>query len=411
MKEQALGILRNKTRAIVTLPTGAGKTRIAVDGIVEFLNKDGAGKKILWVAQSEELCEQAVQCFKQVWEQNRGGETMSIFRIWGDKRDVPSSEESGIIVAGIQKLGAALGRYSDALHGIAEDLGAVFIDEAHGSTAESYREVLNGLKISQTPTESMKLDNDGEVPVIGLTATPERSDDEETDDLHNMYCHSFIFPKGKDFPSETWEDLRDMRNHLIKEGFLSVPTFDPIKLGGKIKLTEQEEKKVKRGTFDWYMLTKMQERNRMIKERIIKLAKDGKKILYFGSSVAQAVGMSRILERNGVQSVAITGDTRKSARREYVDIFNNSDDIKVLCNYNVLSTGFDSPEIDAVMIARPTYSVVAYQQMIGRGLRGPKFGGTPECLIITVKDNIERFNGERLRLGSDIYDEEVGNND
>ena len=77
----------------------------------------------------------------------------------------------------------------------------------------------------------------------------------------------------------------------------------------------------------------------------------------------------------------------------------------------MLSTGFDSPEIDAVMIARPTYSVVAYQQMIGRGLRGPKFGGTPECLIITVKDNIERFNGERLRLGSDIYDEEVGNND
>ena len=57
-------------------------------------------------------------------------------------------------------------------------------------------------------------------------------------------------------------------------------------------------------------------------------------------------------------------------------------------NYNVLSTGFDEPKTDCIVIARPTFSVVLYSQMIGRGLRGTANGGTDNCLVVNVIDNI-----------------------
>ena len=66
-------------------------------------------------------------------------------------------------------------------------------------------------------------------------------------------------------------------------------------------------------------------------------------------------------------------------------------EIRVLTNYNVLSQGFDAPKVGAVYVARPTFSPNRYQQMIGRGLRGPANGGSEEVLIVNVKDNIEAF--------------------
>ncbi len=67
----------------------------------------------------------------------------------------------------------------------------------------------------------------------------------------------------------------------------------------------------------------------------------------------------------------------------------------MLTNYGVLTTGFDAPAVRAVYITRPVYSPVLYQQMIGRGLRGPKNGGKERCLIVNVTDNVEQY-GEKL---------------
>ena len=67
--------------------------------------------------------------------------------------------------------------------------------------------------------------------------------------------------------------------------------------------------------------------------------------------------------------------------------------ISTLCNYGVLTTGFDAPKVRGLVISRPTASAVLYEQMIGRGMRGPKFGGTDRCLVIDVVDNI-RFGGQ-----------------
>ena len=72
-----------------------------------------------------------------------------------------------------------------------------------------------------------------------------------------------------------------------------------------------------------------------------------------------------------------------------------SGQIKVMCNHSVLTTGFDAPKTDMILIARQVFSRVRYMQMVGRGLRGPKNGGTEHCKIVTVHDNMERFDNSR----------------
>ena len=58
----------------------------------------------------------------------------------------------------------------------------------------------------------------------------------------------------------------------------------------------------------------------------------------------------------------------------------------ILVNFGVLTTGFDAPSASAVVIARPTQSLVLFSQMVGRAIRGPRAGGTETCEIVTVVD-------------------------
>ena len=60
---------------------------------------------------------------------------------------------------------------------------------------------------------------------------------------------------------------------------------------------------------------------------------------------------------------------------------------QLLCNYGVLTTGFDAPRTSAALIARPTKSLVLYSQMVGRVIRGPRVGGNPAAEIVTVLDH------------------------
>ena len=74
--------------------------------------------------------------------------------------------------------------------------------------------------------------------------------------------------------------------------------------------------------------------------------------------------------------------------------------IRVLCNCEVLTTGFDAPGVTHIVMARPTTSLVLYEQMVGRGLRGPLFGGTETCVILDCEDN---YVGDRPELGYEQF--------
>ena len=97
--------------------------------------------------------------------------------------------------------------------------------------------------------------------------------------------------------------------------------------------------------------------------------------------------MASLLTLQGVSAAAIDYRTDQTVRRRNVDRFRQGEQLRVLTNYNVLTQGFDAPAVRAIYVARPTFSPNNYQQMIGRGLRGPLNGGKPTCLIVNVRDN------------------------
>jgi superfamily II DNA or RNA helicase len=96
--------------------------------------------------------------------------------------------------------------------------------------------------------------------------------------------------------------------------------------------------------------------------------------------------MAFLLRSEGINAAVVSGHTRDVTRRQTIEEF-KAGRIRVLCNCEVLTTGFDAPRVTHVVMARPTVSRVLYEQMVGRGLRGRQFGGTDECVIVDCEDN------------------------
>jgi superfamily II DNA or RNA helicase len=91
-----------------------------------------------------------------------------------------------------------------------------------------------------------------------------------------------------------------------------------------------------------------------------------------------------------IESVVILGETNKDIRSDAISRFKKND-LKILINYGVLSTGFDAPNLNSLIMARPTNSIVLYSQIVGRALRGKNNGGNDTNKIITIKDNMIGF--------------------
>ena len=110
-------------------------------------------------------------------------------------------------------------------------------------------------------------------------------------------------------------------------------------------------------------------------------------MILFANSVSHAKLMAAVLRAREIESYAVTGDTPTSERHRVINRFRSSYESPIfLCNYGVLTTGFDAPNTSAAILARPTKSLVLYSQMIGRALRGPLAGGNEQAEIITVVD-------------------------
>ena len=101
--------------------------------------------------------------------------------------------------------------------------------------------------------------------------------------------------------------------------------------------------------------------------------------------------MCMILMVMGAKAAHVDGNTPANYRRDVVSKFRTGE-INMVFNYGVFSTGFDAPNIDVVFIARPTKSIVLHQQMIGRGMRGPKMGGTSEFQLYRIVDDMPEID-------------------
>ena len=360
------------SRFIVQMPTGSGKTRTSMEIITDVLCKNPEGSVVFWLAHSEELCEQAVQCFKEVWE-HVGNKKVKLFRVW-DKGNLSFVfSESAFMVGGFQKLHSLLRKNSLPFDEIKKRIVLLVIDEAHKVLAPTYTEATRALMGEKTK-------------VIGLTATPGRhiDDSEQNQLLAAFFLNKIITIKTA--------DNKSVIQYLREKKVLSKAAFDPLVTNIRYDLDEKQKKHLQ--TFYDFPEGLLKEignddvRNLEIVKRIDREFTQGKpQMIFFACSIEQSKFICSLLVYLGYKAAHVDGGTEKPMRQKLISDFRNGG-IQVICNYGVLSTGFDAPKTDVVFISRPTRSIVLYSQMIGRGLRGLAIGGTDKCKVITVRDNI-----------------------
>lgn len=373
---------KKRRRAVISLPTGAGKTRVAAQAVVELVLKGIGPHSALWIAQTDELCEQAVQCFRQLWVNvGEPGADLRIVRLWGGQKNPVQSDDldATLIVASIQTLSSRSGH--DDLEWITRP-GIIVIDECHHAISPSYTNFLRWLGL-QTGREK---ERDSEVPVLGLSATPWRGyNDEESDRLATRFDKRW-FPEGQE----------NLHESLTETKVLATRSYSALSYEKEFMLTESELQHVENfNELPESAMVRIGEdvdRNSLIVESI--LASEAKSILLFANSVAHAQYLAAQLHLKGCPAAAVSGETDQLARQHFTRRF-RAGDLRVVCNHSVLATGFDAPKVDSILISRPVFSPVRYMQMVGRGLRGPANGGTEHCEIVTVEDNIVNYR-ERL---------------
>ncbi len=374
-------------RGMISLPTGSGKTRVAVQAIVEAMRDDDFRGDILWVADRDELCEQAVQSWRQVWS-SVGAEAVQlrISRMWaGLDRPQPTNERH-VVVATVQTLNAKLSNRPDEYKFLAGFKLVVF-DEAHRSIAPTFTSVMEdiGLTRFQRPDEPF---------LIGLTATPYRGRDEiDIARLVRRYGSERLDSGAfdSDEPEAVVGELQHMSvlaqaDHEIIEG-------ETLSLDVMLK---QELDKWRALALPWLpqsvedRIAGSVERTKRIVEAYEKHVHPDWPTLIFATSVEHAQTVAALLNRKKIRSRAVSANTEAATRRRVVEEFRRGE-IRALVNYGVFREGFDAPKTRAIIVARPVYSPNLYFQMIGRGLRGPLNGGEERCLILNVRDNIENF--------------------
>jgi len=371
------------SRFIVQMPTGSGKTRTSMAIITKVLCKNPEGSVVFWLAHSEELCEQAVQCFKEVWE-HVGNKKVKLFRVWAKGNLSFTFNESAFMVGGFQKLHSLLRKNSTPFDEIKKRIVLLVIDEAHKVLAPTYTEATRALMGEKTK-------------VIGLTATPGRHIDdlEQNKLLADFFLNKIITIKTADNNSVI-QFLRDKK-------VLSKAAFNPLITDIRYVLDEKQKKHLQTFyDFPEGLLKKIGNddvRNLEIVKRIDREFTHSKpQMIFFACSIEQSKFICSLLVYLGYKAAHVDGGTEKPMRQKLISDFKNGE-IQVICNYGVLSTGFDAPKTDVVFISRPTRSIVLYSQMIGRGLRGLAIGGTEKCKVITVRDNIMGLPDE-----DDIFD-------
>jgi DNA repair protein RadD len=359
-------------KVILHMPTGSGKTRTAMSIICSMLQdrKDGL---VVWLATSEELCEQAIREFQIAWRFH-GNRTIDAHRVWGSHPTPRAVDLTGIAFVGLQRLNAIAKNDAHFARTLGFRTFLHVFDEAHQSVAPTYQEQVRSM-IAANPSAAL----------LGLTATPGRTWDLPGEDkrLADFFDGNKVTLQVDGYDSPV--------TYLIQERYLANPTFRTIKDGSQLGESSVEISKLEanfelpRGVLE--NLADQDIRNLAIIREIKDLSGRHNRIMVFAATVQHADMIATTLSALGIESRSVSGDTPLLEREAAIAWYKESSQTsRVLTNFGVLTAGFDAPRTSAVLIARPLTSLVLYSQMVGRALRGERVGGNLEAEIVTVVD-------------------------
>jgi superfamily II DNA or RNA helicase len=248
---------------------------------------------------------------------------------------------------------------------MAERISLIVFDEAHQSTATTYREVLQGVARAIYPN----------IPILGLSATPGRTYFGSDDD----YALIDLFDGTKVTLDTSDSGYENPVDFLIGNGYLASPEF---RLLGDLEPADRDDRQPAMGVIEYVAF---------VTRAVLDLIDEGhSRVMVFARSVEESDLIASVLRVAGVAAASVNGNTpateRDTATREYKAPGSTA---RVLVNFGVYTAGFDAPRTSAVVIARPVRSLVAYSQMVGRGIRGVAAGGNERAVVATVVDPAE----------------------
>jgi len=371
---------------LLVLPTGGGKTLTAVHWLLRnFIDKR---KKVLWIAHRHELLDQAFETVKfSAYPSLLNDVDKFRYRVISGhpKHDRPVNIQptDDILIASKDSLNSGLKyllenwvKHSDAI--------LLIVDEAHHATAKTYRKLINDIK--QNLQDRGKIDG---FRMLGLTATPFRTDESEKSLLKKVFPDDIIFS----------EHLRT----LITRGILAEPIFENLEtqLDFYRELTDKDIKAIE--DFD-KLPKKVAERiamssirNKRIVERYLEYRENYKPLLVFAVDIQHAIELNGLFHKRGINSDFVASRIIDENTGATISAKENSEKIKrfrkgeieVLINVEMLTEGTDLPNVQTVFLTRPTTSTILMTQMIGRALRGQRAGGTEKAYVVSFIDNWE----------------------
>ena len=330
---KALEQMRDNSETIALLyhATGTGKTTTAV------LDAKRCGGRVLFIAHTQELVDQATKRFRELWVNTTVGRYCEAIK----------QPRAHVVCASVQSMALHLEEFKD------DDFDYLIVDEAHHAAADTYQKVLAYFKPAFT---------------LGLTATPERADDKSILEIFKNTAHKL--------------DIQT----AVEIGEL-VPVRC-IRIHTNIDLTKVRFNSVQYNIRDLESKIYVPERNKLIVDTWMQYVRD-KRTVVFCASVKHAEQIAEMFRAQGIHAAAVSGGMKKSERMEFQEKFVNRE-IQVLCACDLLNEGWDCPEIEVLFMARPTMSKVLYTQQLGRGMR--LYAGKESLMVFDFVDNASQYN-------------------
>jgi superfamily II DNA or RNA helicase len=370
--------------AILVLPTGGGKTFTSV----RFLCKNplSDGYKVLWLAHTHHLLEQAFYSFEdsvsEIAEPKKDLHIRVVSGTPGHFRPHSINASDDVIIGTLQTIQRAYAvnhpNLADFIRAAEGKLFVIF-DEAHHSPAPSYRKLILALR-----------EQCDQMFALGLTATPTYQDEKKKGWLKK------VFPQGiiHQVPAQ----------ELMAAGILAKPILEDSQTKFTPEFDEREYQKWEGTNQDLpeNIITKLandRDRNSFIAEVYAKNKDRYGKTIIFADRWFQCEAISESLQKRGIKSGSVYShvdanpgsaeERNRKDRDENADVLEKfrTGDIDVLLNVRMLTEGTDVPKTQTVFLTRQTTSQILMTQMVGRALRGPKFGGTSEAYIVAFIDN------------------------